>query len=494
MKPSMTLITAALLLLGLASATQAALFTWTGTGSGQLWSTATNWSGGVAPVVSTTTDDIAINGAHTSQVNQAWTIKSLHGGNGFTLNGADLTLNSTITCDYDGTINNNLILGTGAGLITHGYGSTFMIKGNVTSTNIGLDIRGGKPTSISGVVSLGTAGTFITNTGTKLILSNAANSYSGDNVIAAGTLSTNSIANAGTACTIGSGSKIIMAEPGAQGTLQFTGTNGGSSNRTFTLLSTGTGDTGTIENTVAGKTLTLSGNFQYDGTSRSAGAWKFTGDGNGLVSGNITTTGASLTKEGTGTWTLTGSNNSYGGGTTVSTGTLLVSNTLGSGTGTGSVTVASGAKLGGTGIIDPGTGNTVTINGILAPGESGVGTLTVGSLGSLNNATLTGTYLADIGDLVKVYGQLALGGSSILTLGGSPTPGTNYMLASYTTGGLTGTFATINNLPGGWQVTYGSDAITLGLIPEPASLLLLAAGGLLVMTRARRRQQQAEVV
>ena len=52
MKPSMTLITAALLLLGLASATQAALFTWTGTGSGQLWSTATNWSGGVAPVVS----------------------------------------------------------------------------------------------------------------------------------------------------------------------------------------------------------------------------------------------------------------------------------------------------------------------------------------------------------------------------------------------------------------------------------------------------------
>ncbi len=488
MKQTLTSTAAALLLLGWAPALHAAAFTWTGSGSDTNWTTAGNWQGGVAPVSTTTTDEISIPNNKTSNVNQAWAIKALTLNSNARVTGSALTLTGSIYAAYNGTVNNDIVLKTGAGLLQAGIKPySLTLNGAVTSTdNVSISCRGGANVTINGQIATGSGALSLTD-GTTVTLSNAANNYTGYTGAAYGTLSFNSIANAGTACAIGAGSAISMGQPysgtSGTGTLKFTGTAGGSSNRNVYLLSNATGGAGIIENTVAGQTLSFSGNLQYDNTSYSAGAWKFTGSGNGLISGNIVTTGASVTKEGTGIWKLTG-NNTYGGGTTVSVGTLLVSNAFGSGTGSGGVTVASGAILGGTGVIDPGAGNSVTINGTLAPGES-AGTLTVGSLGSTNDVYLNGTYSAEIGDLLKVYGALSLGGSSILTLGGSPTPGTHYTLASYT-GGLTGTFATINNLPAGWQVTYGSDAITLGLIPEPASLVLLAAAGGLLLGARRR--------
>ncbi|MFA5205098.1 MAG: autotransporter-associated beta strand repeat-containing protein [Lentisphaeria bacterium] len=189
-----------------------------------------------------------------------------------------------------------------------------------------------------------------------------------------------------------------------------------------------------------------------------------------------------LTVNGTGTLRLQRAS-TYQGGTTVNSGTLIVTNSTGSGTGSGNVTVASGATLGGTGILDPGTGNSVTINGTLAPGAS-AGTLTIGSSGSTNDVYLNGTYSAEMGDLLAVFGNLTLGTSSALNLVGSYTPGSSYTLASYST--LTGTFATINNLPAGWGITYGDTALTLGAIPEPASLALLF-GGLLALSWRKRK-------
>ena len=473
MKHLTTTTTATLLLLGLVAATQAATSTWNAGGGNTNWSTGANW-GGSAPANDGSADTV-IKGAYASNVDQSWAVKTLTIGNGATLSGQTLTVGTitgTTTGTGNATIQNNLSGGTSD--LAFSYG-THSVTGNVFVTaGKQLIADNGASVTIAGTV---TADFVTINRGGTLTLSNPGNTISARApMIYNGTLSANSVS------ALGGATKFYIAQNGSTAKLQFTGSNGGTLTSAFYLNCGAAGGTATIENTVAGKTLALTGNFTY--YTGSAGAWQFTGSGNGLVSGNITTTGASLAKEGTGTWKLTG-NNTYGGGTTVSTGILQVSNTAGSGTGTGSVTVASGATLGGTGIIDPGTGNSVTINGILAPGESGVGTLTVGSLGSLNNATLTGTYSADIGDLLNVYGQLALGSSSILNLGGSPTPGTNYTLASYT-GGLTGTFAT-ENVPSGWKVTYGSDAITLGLIPEPASLALLAAGGLLMVTRSRRR-------
>ena len=80
----------------------------------------------------------------------------------------------------------------------------------------------------------------------------------------------------------------------------------------------------------------------------------------------------SLTKAGSGRLTLGGAN-TYTGGTTVSNGTLRVSNTTGSATGSGAVTVTTTGALDGTGSM----AGPVTVNGTLAPGASGLGTITI---------------------------------------------------------------------------------------------------------------------
>ena len=78
--------------------------------------------------------------------------------------------------------------------------------------------------------------------------------------------------------------------------------------------------------------------------------------------------GTAIIKVGSGTWILTGAN-TYIGGTIVSNGTLLVNTSGASGTGAGAVTVASGATLGGNGVI--GSPVTITGGGILLPASMG---------------------------------------------------------------------------------------------------------------------------
>ena len=83
---------------------------------------------------------------------------------------------------------------------------------------------------------------------------------------------------------------------------------------------------------------------------------------NTTYAGAISGTGG-LTKSGTGTFTLSGTN-TYGGTTAVIQGTLAVNGN--NSAATGSLTVASGAKLSGTGTI----GGATTISGIHSPGNS----------------------------------------------------------------------------------------------------------------------------
>jgi hypothetical protein len=93
------------------------------------------------------------------------------------------------------------------------------------------------------------------------------------------------------------------------------------------------------------------------------------------IGSGIGMTESRLTKLGAGTLVLTG-DNSYWNRTTVSAGTLLVNNTTGSGTGPSPVTVdGATAVLGGTGTV----GGLIDVqnNGTLAPGDGGVGKLTV---------------------------------------------------------------------------------------------------------------------
>jgi len=105
-----------------------------------------------------------------------------------------------------------------------------------------------------------------------------------------------------------------------------------------------------------------------------------------------------LDKEDAGKWILTG-DNTYTGTTRVNAGTLVINGNQSGATGT--VTVASGATLGGTGLIG---GKTVSINGTLSPGTSdySVGTLTVSnSLTLAENSIYKWEYDGAAGDLIE---------------------------------------------------------------------------------------------
>jgi autotransporter-associated beta strand protein len=127
----------------------------------------------------------------------------------------------------------------------------------------------------------------------------------------------------------------------------------------------------------------------------------------GVISG----TGSNLIKEGTGTLTLSGAN-TYNGVTTISNGTLVVANTTGSATGTGAVTVNSGGKLAGTGIV---TGAVTANSGsTIAPGTSTIGTLRLGStltLGTGSSTIIKLNLASNTQDTVRVLGAATLAGT-----------------------------------------------------------------------------------
>ena len=169
-----------------------------------------------------------------------------------------------------------------------------------------------------------------------------------------------------------------------------------------------------------------------------------------------------LTKSGTGTLILTGTS-TYSGLTDVQGGLLSVRGTLSN----SAVQVESGATLGGTGTINGAV--TVSSGGILSPGNSGAGTLTVGSLvlnsGSVSNFELgpAGVVGGGVNDLVAVTGNLTLAGTlNITDLGGFGTG--VYRLFNYG-GTLTNNGMTIGTVPGG--VTPGGlDHPDIGRKPD----------------------------
>ncbi|MBA4386659.1 MAG: hypothetical protein C0404_01690 [Verrucomicrobia bacterium] len=161
-----------------------------------------------------------------------------------------------------------------------------------------------------------------------------------------------------------------------------------------------------------------------------------------IISGNITNSipggnyrsGARLAKTGGGTLDLRGYNG-YAGNTEVMAGTLLINGTNGMGV----VDVWPGATLGGTGVVSGAVA--IGDGGTLAPGNGGVGTLTVGYLslaaGSTNRFDLGAT---NASDRVVVNGNLCVGGTLVVTA----TSG--FKSSTYELITCTGTIAT-NSMP-----------------------------------------------
>ncbi len=166
--------------------------------------------------------------------------------------------------------------------------------------------------------------------------------------------------------------------------------------------------------------------------------------------GPVTGVGGFL-KTGGGTLTLEG-DVSHSGLTTVAAGTLLVHG-LGD-FAFGGVIVDAGATLGGRGTL--GSAVSVSAGGIISPGAPDeVSPFQIGAL------SLSGTLSVDAdattSDRLVSTDAIVLEPSSVLDLTGASLSAASYTIASGAS--VTGTFGTVNGLPGGYTVQYGATDI-----------------------------------
>jgi autotransporter-associated beta strand protein len=233
-----------------------------------------------------------------------------------------------------------------------------------------------------------------------------------------------------------------------------------------------------------------------------------------VISGAISTSksGVGLTKTGAGVLVLSGTG-TYDGTTAVSAGTLLVNGQLDNQA--SDVSIAGGARLGGTGTVY----RPVTVAGTIAPGV-GPGTLTIGDGTTSRNLTLAagGSAEFEVGstvagtDLLAVNGSIDLAAASnrltLVAVSGGP----NGSVASYTilnaTGGRTGDFEQVyvgntainvatafdsavgfvfgsGNYYLAWDSSSGGQ-LTLNAVPEPGMISVLGLAGAGLLRRRKR--------
>lgn len=285
------------------------------------------------------------------------------------------------------------------------------------------------------------------------------NSYTGGTFLNGGTLAVDNDGNLGAAAgalTFNGGTlENTSAFTTSRGVTLNAG--GGTFQTDANLTASGAIGGGGALTKTGGATLALTANNTYGGgTTISAGMLQIGNGGTtGSIAGNVLNNGVlafarsdtlsfgglisgsgSVNQLGSGVTVLTG-DNTYAGATTVSVGSLIVNGDQSAATGLTSV--ASGATLGGTGII----GGSVTIanGGILSPGNLGSspGTLTIQkdlllSGGSILNYNFgkASTPGGPLNDLTQVNGNLTLAGTINVSTspGGSFDPGI-YRVISY---------------------------------------------------------------
>jgi autotransporter-associated beta strand protein len=346
---------------------------------------------------------------------------------------ADGAIDLAANIDYKGpaaTSDRVLNLIGGATFRNNGTGA-LTLNGGITGVNQTVTFRGGQTITENGLIATGSGQVNRTDGGT-VILTNPNNSFAGSVSISDGYISVDTISNAGTPSALGQGGSISFGQltVATTGKLRFTGASGGSCSRSLNINTQNGTYGGLVENTVAGQTLTMSGNVGVSGTGV-ASLW-LAGAGNGEMSGVISER-VRVVKIDAGTWTLSGAN-TYTGATTVTTGTLLVN---GSTAAASAVTVAAAGTLGGTGTVNGVV--SLTAGARLAPGNNGIGTLTLANAGvsalTLNGNTIT-SEVSDIAgtcDTITIAGTLVLNGANMFVLAfpaGSASAGT-YTLMAY---------------------------------------------------------------
>ncbi|MHC1703483.1 MAG: autotransporter-associated beta strand repeat-containing protein [Tenuifilaceae bacterium] len=371
-----------------------------------------------------------------------------------------IDIGATGVLQYTGTGHSSdrvINLTASGGSIDASGAGTLTLTGGVTGNTFNLVLIGTGVGAESGVIAT-TSGT-LTKNGTGIWSLSGANTFSGATNINAGTLSVNTIADAGTNSSVGTGSTTPAISIGATGILQYTGT-GHSSDRVINL----TADGGTVDASGSGL-ITLSG-----GVTGITNNLVLTGTGAGIQSGVINTTNGTLTKNGIGTWTLSGTN-TFTGGATLSSGTLNINNTQALGasgtftinggtidnTSAGAITTVNYPQTWGSNIVFTGTQNLNLGTGAVAMSASrqvtvNSGTLTIGGVisGATFGLTKAGT------------GTLTLSGTNTFTGGTTLNTGTLNINSTQALGTVAGTF-TIN---GGTIDNTSAGAITTLNYPQ----------------------------
>jgi autotransporter-associated beta strand protein len=305
---------------------------------------------------------------------------------------------------------------------------TSSFAGNVTLGNDSTASVAGTQLTLSGVVSDGGNIYDLTKTGAGILVLSGTNTYTGDTIVSAGTLTS------GAADVIADTSAVSVAS-GATWNLN------GNSDTVGSLAGAG-------NVTLGAATLTAGG----DGTSTTF---------SGVVSGS-----GGLTKAGAGTLTLSGTN-TYTGTTTVSAGTLT-SGAAGVIADTSAVSVTGGATW-------DLNGNAETVGSLAGAGNVTLGAATLTAGGDGTSTAFSGV-LSGTGGLTKAgAGTLTLSGTNTYTgtttvSAGTLTSGAADVIAdtsavsvaSGATWNLNGNADTVGSLAGAGNVTLGAATLTAG--------------------------------
>jgi outer membrane autotransporter protein len=193
--------------------------------------------------------------------------------------------------------------------------------------------------------------------------------------------------------------------------------------------------------------------------------------------GSLAGTGL-FTKAGTGTLILTGNSSGFGGNTNVDAGGLTVDGQL-----DGNVVVAAGARLKGNGII----GGTVTVDGIIAPGNS-IGTITVNGNYTQNPGSIYEDEInaAGASDLILVHGTATLNGGivEVFAAPGNYAANTRYTILT-ADGGRTGTYDGLTT-----QVPFNQPFLQFALTYDPNHVFLNVVRSSLAFSAVGETQNQ----
>jgi rhamnogalacturonan endolyase len=195
----------------------------------------------------------------------------------------------------------------------------------------------------------------------------------------------------------------------------------------------------------------------------------------------------SLIKTGTGSFILSGAN-AYSGGTTISGGALVVSNSAGSATGSGTVSVNSGGRLGGNGIISGAV--TVNSNGALALDNSfGILTLSNNLMLAAGSTTFMRVQHSPLtNSAVKVLGTLTEGGTLNVALTGGVALANGDSFKLFNAAGYAGSFASYvlpaltGNLVWNTNTLKNSGTLSVVTLTSPTIASINIIGGNLVLS------------